>query len=167
MRRRHLFSYLLKRGCHPSDIEDIGQEIYIAAWNRGEMPVDSERWGGWIVGVARHKLIDYKRARGYLKNRYFLKASMLNDGIPHPTMHMPDEICISNEVCRHIDETITLLAKCGIHQKSLKMFRLSLEGMKTKEIAHSLGVQVRNVERRLQNIRERLKEGALGKLLEE
>ncbi len=45
-----------------ADVDDLVQEVFLAAWNRLAALRDPAAFGGWLATIARHRAIDYHRA---------------------------------------------------------------------------------------------------------
>jgi RNA polymerase sigma-70 factor (ECF subfamily) len=48
-----------------SDGEEITQEVFVSAWRaRGNYQPEKGSLSGWLIGIARHRIVDRQRARG-------------------------------------------------------------------------------------------------------
>ena len=58
---RMIHGLLLARVPH-SDVDDLVQEVFLAAWNRLEALRDPAAFGGWLSMIARNRATDFHRA---------------------------------------------------------------------------------------------------------
>jgi RNA polymerase sigma-70 factor, ECF subfamily len=60
----HVYGYLLARCRQPSLAEDLTGETFLAAVDAVRRPQPPTVHRGWLIGVARHKLVDHWRRVG-------------------------------------------------------------------------------------------------------
>ena len=53
--------YIASQIHHPSDVEDITQEVFLSAFRQLETFRRGDEFGAWLRGIARNKLHDYFR----------------------------------------------------------------------------------------------------------
>jgi RNA polymerase sigma-70 factor, ECF subfamily len=54
--------YIASQVHHPNDVDDITQEVFLAAYRRLETFRRGDDFGAWLRGIARNKLHDYFRS---------------------------------------------------------------------------------------------------------
>ena len=54
--------YIASQIHHPNDVEDITQEVFLAAYRQLETFRRGDEFGAWLRGIARNKLHDYFRS---------------------------------------------------------------------------------------------------------
>jgi RNA polymerase sigma-70 factor (ECF subfamily) len=61
---RVLTGYLLAATGSPHDAEDLLQEVSVALWEGFERFDEKRSFSAWALGIARHKVIDWRGRRG-------------------------------------------------------------------------------------------------------
>jgi len=59
-----LTGYLLAATGNPHEAEDLLQEVSVALWEGFERFDEKRSFTGWALGIARHKVIDWRGRRG-------------------------------------------------------------------------------------------------------
>ncbi len=117
-----VFGYLVARCGSAAVAEDLASETFLAA-------VDAVRRGtvprltvAWLIGVARHKLMDHWRRTGRERD------------VDLPTVDHVDEWDV------HLDQLIAhaTLAELGAHHRSVLTLRY-LDGLPVRDVAACLG----------------------------
>jgi len=117
-----VFGYLVARCGSAAVAEDLASETFLAA-------VDAVRRGtvprltvAWLIGVARHKLMDHWRRTGRERD------------VDLPTVDPVDEWDV------HLDQLIAhaTLAELGAHHRSVLTLRY-LDGLPVRDVAACLG----------------------------
>ena len=126
-----------------ADIDDLVQDVFLAAWNRLEALRDPAAFGGWLAMIARNRAADFHRRA--------VDAVELPDELPgHDATAARTEALAVLEVIRTLPEA---------YRETLVL--RFVEGMTGPEIAAQTGLtpgSVRvNLHRGLQQLRERLR----------
>ena len=113
-----VYGYLLSRCGQRAVAEDLTAETFLAAV-RAEVPVTV----GWLIGVARHKLVDHWRRQ----SREERSLALVEPG-PEP----PWEDCVLDAVTAH-----EVLGRLGPHHRAALTLRY-LDGLPVPEVARLL-----------------------------
>jgi RNA polymerase sigma factor (sigma-70 family) len=137
----------LARGVFGSreDAEDVTQAVFVSAW-RGRAGFSPERGelGGWLVGIARHRIADLleeQRKRTALQST--LRADLLSD--PPSSGDIGDRAMISEEL-DHLSPTARRVVELAYYR-----------GLSQAEIASELGLPVGTVKSHLRRSLHRIR----------
>lgn len=59
-----LRGYIASQVHHPGDVDDLAQEVFLAAYRQLATFRRGDDFGAWLRGIARHKLQDHFRSNG-------------------------------------------------------------------------------------------------------
>lgn len=138
-----IYSYLYHRCGRRHDVaQDLTQEVFlaaVAAARKGSVEVTT----GWLVGVARHKFVDFVRARQRDDARLRLVRDVAERGV---------EISAWRGAGMR-EDVISVLGELPPDQRAaLVLFHL--DGLTTAEVAECLGKSVRATESLLVRARQ-------------
>ena len=128
-----VFGYLARRCGSDALAEDLTSETFLAAVDacgRGTVP---NLTVGWLVGVARHKLVDHWRRQAAEERRLEAVATLHDDG-PTVDVREPDE-----------RRALATLALLGPHHRAALTLRY-LDGLSVPRVADELGRTVHATE---------------------
>jgi RNA polymerase sigma-70 factor, ECF subfamily len=97
-----------------ADAEEITQEVFVSAWRaRGNYQAERGSLSGWLIGIARHRIVDRQRARG--RDLRLVQAVIKKtdeDVQPEALSTLIDRIVLTDEIDRlpHPRGTILQLA---------------------------------------------------------
>ena len=128
-----VYGYLRRRVQSESVAQDLTSETFLAAITSIQTGVTSHVSVAWIMGIARHKLLDHFRR--VAREERNLRA-VVSDIVDHED---PWEVTLRDDVTR---ET---LAELGLHHRSAITLR-HLDGLSVPEVAHVLGRTVHATE---------------------
>lgn len=140
-----IYAYAYRRLAPRVDLaEDLVQEVFLIAWEslrdfRGEAPLRS-----WLMGIARHKVVDHYRQR--------MRALPCED-IEPAVGSLADELLDQRRMTDRVRRTMTELP--GIY--SMVLIWRYWEKRSTKEIAAVTGKTEKSVERLLARAREQFR----------
>ena len=139
-----VYGYLLPRCGSAVVAEDLTAETFLAAVKASRQGSGAEVSVAWLVGVARHKLVDHWR-RVAREQRNLSVAEQLTDGLDDPW----DE---------HLDSAVVhaSLARLSAHQRAALTLRY-LDGLQVREVAEHLDRSVRATETLLVRARATLR----------
>lgn len=134
------------------DAEDVTQQVFVGAWlARGSYRVAAGSLAGWLMGIAKHRIVDRQRARSReLRLVQAVEASTDPDPELEPISTLVDRVVLAAEIRRlpHPRGTILQLA--------------FWEGRTYAQIAEQLDIPLGTVKsharRGLLHLRDRLKE---------
>lgn len=128
-----VYGYLLPRCGSASVAEDLSAETFMAAVVALRRQDPPELTVAWLIGVARHKLVDHWRRLGR-EERGFAVAEAGNEGIHDPWAdHLDTEAAYA------------ALARLSAHQRAALTLRY-LDGLPVVEVAAHLGRSVHATE---------------------
>ncbi|QKO20556.1 RNA polymerase sigma factor [Rhodoferax sp. BAB1] len=141
-------------GIPETDVDDIVQDSFIAAWKALDDYDPTRPFRGWLFGIALNKMRDLLRFR---KVRQFLfGASDISDdeaaGVPFDGPG-PDKLAADRQELKRVTQTLDRL------DRPLRdvLVLTGLVGMSQSEAAEALGVSLKTVEGRVIRARKRLK----------
>lgn len=138
-----LHAYSLRFVSKGEVAEDIVQEVFLECWDRRRSIDVAESLKPYLYTLTRRKSIDFLR-KSESKNLLFSEIETHLDQLFFETLTLDDPIDM-REIGQIIEEAILLLPP-----KCKEVFLLSREsGMKNKQIAESLGLSVKTVEKHI------------------
>ena len=120
-----VYGYLLVRCGHRAVAEDLTAETFLAAV-RAESDGGGPTTVAWLIGTARHKLVDHWRRTAREERRVLRVASE-----PDPRVEDPWDLEVDATVARDV------LAGLGAHHRSALTLRY-LDGLSVPEVARHL-----------------------------
>jgi RNA polymerase sigma-70 factor (ECF subfamily) len=82
-----------------TDAEDVTQKTFVAAWTgRGGFDPSRSRLGGWVVGIAKHKIADTHAARARTRELEQLAATVAPEATEETDL--TDRILLADELAR-------------------------------------------------------------------
>ncbi len=142
--RLHVFAFKVVR--NKEIAEDIVQDIFIRLWEKKEniKPVNIE---GFIFKVLKNQCISYLRNIKIIDNINLNLNNLANIEELYRIDFLRDEpyVLVEKELQLEIESIINKLP-----DRCREVFILSrLNGLKNREIAHKLGINIKNVERHI------------------
>ncbi len=146
-----VYSYVRRRVMPQAEtVEDLVQEVFLAAWNslksfRGEASLRH-----WLVGIARHKIEDYYRKR--------LREPEVPDEIDE---ELPEQVFIPKyedqlDRAANLEKTHRVLAKLPDNYGLVLLWRY-MEQRSAREMAQLTGRTEKAIERLLARARDRFR----------
>lgn len=140
-----VYGYLLARCRSRTDAEDVTGEVFMAAVDAVRRAAVPELTVAWLIGVARHKLVDHGRRNERDRRRLEAVASAAAAGDPAGGDPWPEHI----DVLAARDTLATL----GAHHRAALTLRY-LDGLSVPEVADVLGRTVHATEALLVRARQ-------------
>ncbi len=142
-----VYGYILARlRSSPADADDLTQEVFLAACRGiGEYRAASSL-KGWLLGIARHKIEDYYRAR--------LRETELDEADAPTTDAI--EVDSALDRARVNEQVVSVLSRLPEQHRLLLQWRY-WDQRRTDEIAAALDRTPKAVERLLARARERFR----------
>jgi RNA polymerase sigma-70 factor (ECF subfamily) len=128
-----VYGYFLRRtGGMPALAEDLTQETFLAAVKRLQRGVVVDAPRPWLIGIARHRLIDHYRATSGMANRVVALDNWIDE--------QPDD---RDDISAFLDRehAISALDALPASQRLVIALRY-LDGMSVSEIARQTGKSV-------------------------
>lgn len=119
-----VYGYLIRRCGSPSVAEDLTSETFVAAVDAVQRDRVPSMTVAWLVGVARHKLVDHWR-RAEREER---KLALVNVEPVDDPWDAEIDVVVAHEV----------LARLGSHHRTVLVLRY-LDGLSVPEIAELVG----------------------------
>ena len=129
-----VYRYLRTRCGHRQLAEDLTADTFLAAVGQIQRGAVDEVTVAWLIGIARHKLLDQWR-------RAAQRPESPLDAVLHED-HGPDEVW-SEVIDRHDVEAV--MAELGPHHRGALMLRY-FDGLPVSEVADQLGRTVHATE---------------------
>lgn len=142
-------------GIPETDVDDIVQDAFIAAWKALDDFDASRPFRGWLFGIALNKMRDLLRFRKV--RQFFFGASDITDeesGSVSFEGPGPDKLAADRQELKRVTQTLDRL------DRPLRevLVLTGLVGMSQLEAAEALGVSLKTVEGRVIRARKHLKE---------
>jgi len=130
-----LRSYLASQTHNLDDVDDIAQEVFLAAFRTLDTFRHGDDFGAWIRGIARHKLHDHLR-------RFARHNRLL--GAFRQEVARAVEADLERATAADRAETIEVLLRCvaQLPEKLRRVVRAGLNGDKPAALAESLATSV-------------------------
>jgi RNA polymerase sigma-70 factor (ECF subfamily) len=128
-----VYGYLLPRCGVPAVAEDLTAETFLAAVSAVQRHAVPEMTIAWLVGVARHKLVDHWRREAREERKLRLVEQQTTEVADPWDAHL--DVARANEV----------LAELGPHHRAPLTLRY-LDGLSVPEVAEHLGRTVHATE---------------------
>jgi RNA polymerase sigma-70 factor (ECF subfamily) len=150
--RGPLRRYLICAGASPADADDAVQETFLRLHRRLEKNGDRSNVAGWAFQVARNYLRDDRRSARRQKT-VTLDGSMERDGRFADPRGGPESSVLGSERTRRLSAAIEKLPP---QQRECMLLRAA--GLRYREIADVLGIQISSVGTAVQRATARLRE---------
>ncbi|MBY8823271.1 sigma-70 family RNA polymerase sigma factor [Sphingomonas colocasiae] len=149
--RSDLSRFMLARQCHPAEVEDLLQDLYVKLTTIGTGPVTNPR--AYLYQMANNLLHDHRRRRRrqqarddhWTRNR--IGPDLRKDAGPSP-----EDSAIARDELERVNEAIASMPVRTA--QILKMYRL--DGVSQKAIANTLDLSLSAVEKHLQRAYRKL-----------
>ncbi len=128
-----VYGYLVVRVGSPAVAEDLCSETFLAAVAAIEAGTLREPTVAWLIGVARHKLVDHWRRQAREERRLHAVADLAEE------VDDPWDVRLQADHARHV------LGGLGAHHRSALVLRY-LDGLSVPEVAATLGRTVHATE---------------------
>jgi RNA polymerase sigma-70 factor (ECF subfamily) len=127
--------YIASQVHHPNDIDDITQEVFLAAFRQLESFRSGDDFGAWLRGIARNKMHDHFRSlarRHKALARFRLElAEVVRDDL---------EEAASQDTAESIEALLRCIAR--LPDKLRRIVRAGLDGDKPATLAEELATSV-------------------------
>lgn len=133
----------------PTAGEEVGQEVFVCAWQGLGTLEDPERFGAWIRGIARNRARDSLRTRLHRREVAGDVLTELADPAPDPGERLDDEQ-------REATLWSALEGLDDDHREVLVLYYR--EGRSVSQVAEALELTEPTVRKRLSRARERLRD---------
>jgi RNA polymerase sigma-70 factor (ECF subfamily) len=174
-----LFRYAMLRLRDRHAAEDLVQEAFLAAIETGERFEHQSRERTWLIGILRHKLLDYwrKQSRQQAVSQYANPSEDQNERDADPAVDTlfnqrgmwqthpgrfnldPDDLIERDEFWQALSECIEALPERQARAFSLR----SVDEVESAEVCQTLGITSRNLWVLLHRARTRLRDCLEGK----
>jgi RNA polymerase sigma-70 factor, ECF subfamily len=126
-----LRGYLASQVHHPGDVDDLAQEVFLAAYRRLATFRRGDDFGAWLRGIARHKLQDHFRSTGRRDRaveRFRAEVARVVEGD------------LDRAAADDTAESVEALLRCiaRLPEKLRRVVRAGLDGHKPADLADEL-----------------------------
>jgi RNA polymerase sigma-70 factor, ECF subfamily len=128
-----VYGYLRRRVANDAAAQDLTSETFLSAVTSIQSGVTNHVSVGWLVGIARHKLLDYFRKVAREERNLRVVGSDVKDTDDPWNATLRDEL------------TQTALTELGVHHRAALTLR-HLDGLSVPEVATVLGRTVHATE---------------------
>jgi RNA polymerase sigma-70 factor (ECF subfamily) len=130
-----LRSYLASQVHYLDDVDDLAQEVFLAALSRIDTFRREDDFGAWLRGIARNKLLTYYRTQ----SRRSAALQKFRDAITQ-TVEADLERAAEMDKAESISRLLGCISK--LPEKMRRVVRAGLEGTKPAELATQLSTTV-------------------------
>jgi RNA polymerase sigma-70 factor (ECF subfamily) len=130
-----LRSYLASHVYHIDEVDDLAQEVFLAALARLSTFRQSDDFGAWLCGIARNKVLVYYRSQS--RRRQALRHFC--DEVTSP-IKGDRERAAAGDRAEMIDRLLNCIAE--LPERLRRVVRAGLDGHKPAEVAQALGTTV-------------------------
>ena len=146
-----VYAYLRGRLAPRGDmVDDVAQDVFVAALGSLGRYAGQSSLKTWLLGIARHKVEDYYRAR----LRQMDSLSEAADDVPDVSTHLEYDASLDRE--RAVEKTQRILAQLP-EQYSVVLLWRYWERRSAREMADETGKTEKAIERLLARARSRFK----------
>ena len=126
-----LRGYIASQIHHPSDVDDMAQEVFLAAYRQLPSFRRGDDFGAWLRGIARHKLLDHFRST----SRRDRALGRFREEVARVVQGDLDRAAESDTA-----ESIEALLRCiaRLPEKLRRVVRAGLDGGKPADLADEL-----------------------------
>ncbi len=150
--RAMLCRFLLFLLRNPQDAEDLAQETFRVAAAKGPEPGEARDYGAWLRATARNLV------RNHLRQRQRRPAAVPLDGLELAESRFIETGSERDDVWAARREALAAcLAKLPQTERDLLRRRYQV-GQRVRDIARDLGIEPNSLSKRLERIRERLRQ---------
>lgn len=143
--RPDLSRFMLARQCHPAEVEDLLQDLYVKLASIRTGPVTNER--AYLYQMANNLLHDHRRGRRRQQERDdHWTRNRIGPDLEKDAEPSPEESAIARDELGRVNQAIASMPVRTA--QILKMYRL--DGASQKGIAETLDVSLSAVEKHLQ-----------------
>jgi RNA polymerase sigma-70 factor (ECF subfamily) len=130
-----LRGYLSSQIYHQSEVDDLAQEVFIAAYRNLKTFRRGEDFGAWLRGIARNKLYNHFRS--------YRRRSTAMDRFRQEVLPEIDQD-LERQAAGDQSEAIAALLRCvsRLPDRMRKVVRAGLEGVKPGRLADALSTTV-------------------------
>ncbi len=139
-------------------LDDVVQQVWMAAWKRIDELRDASRWRPWLYRLARNASIDAGRD---ITRRRLRTSALAEEPAPRPAAAMPGTDVEMDE--RHRQVLSAIQALPALYREPFVLRHLN--GWTYGEIAELMSMPVDSVETRLVRARRLLRESLKGKVV--
>lgn len=130
-----LRSYIASQVHHPDDVDDLTQEVFLAAYRNLEAFRRGEDFGAWLRGIARNKLLGYFRGaarRDKVLERFREEVAQV--------VQADLEQAASEEGAEAIEALLRCIGR--LPERFRRVVRAGLDGGKPVDLAEALSTTV-------------------------
>ena len=127
--------YIASQVHHPNDVEDISQEVFLAAYRQLKTFRRGDDFGAWLRGIARNKLHDHFRSSA----RRHKAMERFREEVARVVRARPEE-AVSGDSAESIEVLLRCIAR--LPEKLRRVVRAGLDGDKPADLAEEFVTSV-------------------------
>ncbi len=143
---RRIFVQIYRMVGNVADAQDLTQETFIKALQRGDQLKDAEKAAHWLSRIATNTALDFLRRHGRVN---FCDIDELADPVTAPREADPEQLVLRSERQRYLEDGLRLLSE---RERAALLLR-DVEGLPAEEVARQLHCSKATVRSHIANAR--------------
>jgi RNA polymerase sigma-70 factor (ECF subfamily) len=147
---RRVFLIIYRIVGNVADAQDLTQEAFIKALQRGGQLKDTQKAAQWLSRIAHNTAIDFLRRHGRVN---FTELDALVDPLQVPAERNPESQLLRGEQQRYLEDGLRLLT---VKERTALLLR-DVEDLPAEQVAQRLGCSMATVRSHIANARIKFK----------
>lgn len=147
---RRVFLIIYRIVGNVADAQDLTQEAFIKALQRGDQLKDTQKAAQWLSRIAHNTAIDFLRRHGRVN---FTEIDALVDPLRVPTERSPESQLLRREQQKYLEDGLRLLT---VKERTALLLR-DVEDLPAEQVAQHLGCSMATVRSHIANARIKFK----------
>jgi RNA polymerase sigma-70 factor, ECF subfamily len=143
---RRVFLIIYRIVGNVADAQDLTQETFIKALQRGEQLKDLEKANHWLSRIAHNTAIDFLRRHGRVN---FTEIDSLVEPLTVPAERSPESLVLRGEKQKYLEDGLRLLTA---KERTALLLR-DVEDLPAEQVAQHLGCSMATVRSHIANAR--------------
>jgi RNA polymerase sigma-70 factor (ECF subfamily) len=147
---RRVFLIIYRIVGNVADAQDLTQEAFIKALQRGDQLKDTQKAAQWLSRIAHNTAIDFLRRHGRVN---FTEIDALVDPLRVPAERNPESQLLRGEQQKYLEDGLRLLT---VKERTALLLR-DVEDLPAEQVAQHLGCSMATVRSHIANARIKFK----------
>lgn len=147
---RRVFLIIYRIVGNVADAQDLTQEAFIKALQRGDQLKDTQKASQWLSRIAHNTAIDFLRRHGRVN---FTEIDALVDPLRVPAERNPESQLLRGEQQKYLEDGLRLLT---VKERTALLLR-DVEDLPAEQVAQRLGCSMATVRSHIANARIKFK----------